>query len=267
MLEAAAAYAARRPRLRQARRRRHRPRQRARPSRRREGWLARFPMWDWVGGRTSELSAVGLLPAALQGLDIDALLAGAARMRRSHPRRTTPCRTPPPSSPSCGTHAGGGQGKKDMVVLPYKDRLAALLALPAAARDGVPRQGTGPRRQRRPPGHRRLRQQGLHRPARLRAAAPRRASTTSSPPSSRCSATATRRRRPIEVEPDVTSGDYLHGFFQGTRTPSPTTAAKPDHHPRRPSTPAPSARSSPSTSAPSASTPRSSTSTPTTSPA
>src|SRR5437899_10446719 len=27
-------------------------------------WLARFPMWDWVGGRTSETSAVGLLPAA-----------------------------------------------------------------------------------------------------------------------------------------------------------------------------------------------------------
>ncbi|KAI9125983.1 hypothetical protein K1719_003401 [Acacia pycnantha] len=27
-----------------------------------EGWLARFPMFDWVGGRTSEMSAVGLLP-------------------------------------------------------------------------------------------------------------------------------------------------------------------------------------------------------------
>jgi glucose-6-phosphate isomerase len=32
-----------------------------------KGWLDRFPMWDWVGGRTSETSAVGLLPAALQG--------------------------------------------------------------------------------------------------------------------------------------------------------------------------------------------------------
>ena len=31
-----------------------------------EGWLARFPMYDWVGGRTSVMSAVGLLPAALQ---------------------------------------------------------------------------------------------------------------------------------------------------------------------------------------------------------
>ncbi|MFM7803357.1 MAG: glucose-6-phosphate isomerase, partial [Verrucomicrobiota bacterium] len=42
-----------------------------------DGWLRTFPMWDWVGGRTSELSAVGLLPAALQGLDIEGLLAGA----------------------------------------------------------------------------------------------------------------------------------------------------------------------------------------------
>src|SRR6266567_2399686 len=37
-------------------------------------WIKRFPMWDWVGGRTSETSAVGLLPAALQGFDIDNLL-------------------------------------------------------------------------------------------------------------------------------------------------------------------------------------------------
>ena len=43
-----------------------------------QGWLARFPMFDWIGGRTSVLSAVGLLPAALQGLDIDGLLRGAA---------------------------------------------------------------------------------------------------------------------------------------------------------------------------------------------
>src|SRR4030095_4360856 len=26
------------------------------------GWLARFPMHDWIGGRTSVMSAVGLLP-------------------------------------------------------------------------------------------------------------------------------------------------------------------------------------------------------------
>ena len=38
-----------------------------------EGWMQRFHMWDWVGGRTSVTSAVGLLPAALQGFDIDDL--------------------------------------------------------------------------------------------------------------------------------------------------------------------------------------------------
>jgi glucose-6-phosphate isomerase len=40
-------------------------------------WLDRFLIWDWVAGRTSELSAVGLLSAELQGFDIDSLLAGA----------------------------------------------------------------------------------------------------------------------------------------------------------------------------------------------
>ncbi len=45
-----------------------------------QGWLARFPMWDWVGGRTSEMSAVGLVPGFLQGLDMDGVLAGAAAM-------------------------------------------------------------------------------------------------------------------------------------------------------------------------------------------
>ena len=33
-----------------------------------KGFLEFFPMWDWVGGRTSEFAAVGLLPAALQGI-------------------------------------------------------------------------------------------------------------------------------------------------------------------------------------------------------
>src|SRR2546430_4994674 len=27
-------------------------------------WLARFPMYDWIGGRTSVMSAVGLIPMA-----------------------------------------------------------------------------------------------------------------------------------------------------------------------------------------------------------
>mgnify|MGYP003983837711 FL=1 len=42
-----------------------------------EDWLSGFPMWDWVGGRTSVLGAVGLVPAALQGIDIDAQIGRA----------------------------------------------------------------------------------------------------------------------------------------------------------------------------------------------
>jgi glucose-6-phosphate isomerase len=86
------------------------------------GWLARFPMFDWVGGRTSELSAVGLVPAALQGLDIDGLLAGAAACdaaTRGHDVRTNPAAL----LALMWYHATGGKGQKDMVILPYKDRL------------------------------------------------------------------------------------------------------------------------------------------------
>ncbi len=87
-----------------------------------EKWLERFPMWDWVGGRTSELCAVGLLPAALQGIDIDAMLAGAAAMDRV--TRGTVTRENPAALLALMWHfATDGRGAKDMVVLPYKDRL------------------------------------------------------------------------------------------------------------------------------------------------
>src|SRR5213079_1592922 len=85
-------------------------------------WLARFPMWDWVGGRTSELSAVGLLPAALQGFDIDALLAGAQAMDQVT-RNDNPLQNPAALLALMWYHAGKGKGQKDRVVPPYKDRL------------------------------------------------------------------------------------------------------------------------------------------------
>jgi len=87
-----------------------------------EGWMARFPMWDWVGGRTSEISAVGLLPAALQGIDIDALLEGA-RLCDEKTRKKDSRTNPATLLALMWYHATGGRGKKDMVVLPYKDRL------------------------------------------------------------------------------------------------------------------------------------------------
>lgn len=88
----------------------------------REGFAAIFPMWDWVGGRTSELSAVGLLPAALQGLDVEGFLAGAAEMD-ALTRRPDPRQNPAMLMAVAWHHATGGRGQKDMVVLPYKDRL------------------------------------------------------------------------------------------------------------------------------------------------
>jgi glucose-6-phosphate isomerase len=87
-----------------------------------EGWLATFPMFDWVGGRTSELSAVGLLDAALEGIDIHAMLAGAKEMDAA--TRVPDLKTNPAALLALSWYfAGNGKGEKDMVVLPYKDSL------------------------------------------------------------------------------------------------------------------------------------------------
>jgi len=85
-------------------------------------FLARFPMWDWVGGRTSELSAVGLLPAVLQGLNIQGMLDGAKAMDAVTSVKE-PLKNPAALLALMWYHAGDGRGKKDMVILPYKDRL------------------------------------------------------------------------------------------------------------------------------------------------
>jgi glucose-6-phosphate isomerase len=92
---------------------------------REQGFLERYPMWDWVGGRTSVTSAVGLLPAALQGIDVEALLAGAAAMDELTRRREAP-RNPAALLALAWHEAGEGRGAKAMVVLPYKDRLLLL---------------------------------------------------------------------------------------------------------------------------------------------
>jgi glucose-6-phosphate isomerase len=86
------------------------------------GWIKRFPMWDWVGGRTSELSAVGLLPAALQGIDIDSLLEGARRCDEVT-RNNNVTLNPSALLSLAWHHAGNGIGSRSMIVIPYKDRL------------------------------------------------------------------------------------------------------------------------------------------------
>jgi glucose-6-phosphate isomerase len=88
----------------------------------REGWLARFDLPDWVGGRTSITGAVGLLSGALIGADIRGFLAGAAAMdtaTRSHQLRQNPAAL----MAAAWYAAGEGRGRRDLVVLPYRDRL------------------------------------------------------------------------------------------------------------------------------------------------
>ncbi|WP_016950192.1 glucose-6-phosphate isomerase [Anabaena sp. PCC 7108] len=87
-----------------------------------ENWLARFAMYDWVGGRTSEMSAVGLVPAALQGIDIRAMLDGAKEMDDA--TRVANIKNNPAALLALAWYfSGNGKGEKDMVVLPYKDSL------------------------------------------------------------------------------------------------------------------------------------------------
>ena len=90
-----------------------------------EGWLARFPMWDWVGGRTSVMSAVGLVPLCLMGIDMEALLKGAAAcdvLTRAKKLEENPAAIMAMSWYLCS----GGVGGETMVVLPYKDSLELL---------------------------------------------------------------------------------------------------------------------------------------------
>lgn len=87
-----------------------------------QGFVERFPMDDWVGGRTSVLSTVGLVPAALQGIDIDAMLEGAAAMDVK--TRVRDAGKNAAMQLAIAWHkATNGKGEKDMVVLPYKDSL------------------------------------------------------------------------------------------------------------------------------------------------
>jgi Glucose-6-phosphate isomerase len=87
-----------------------------------EDWLDAFPVWEWVGGRTSVLSAVGLLPLALQGIDISGLLDGAKKCNAL--TRNPDAKNNPAALIALAWYVlTGGKGGKQMVILPYKDRL------------------------------------------------------------------------------------------------------------------------------------------------
>jgi glucose-6-phosphate isomerase len=191
-----------------------------------EGWLERFPMWDWVGGRTSEFSAVGLLPLALQGVDIDEVLRGAAAMdalTRSRHTRSNPAAILALS----WYHCGCGKGNKDMVVLPYKDRLELFskylqqLVMESLGKEldrngEVVHQGLavyGNKGSTDQHAYVQQLREGIHNFFVVFIEVLRdRAQQTKG-----AGACAAFNAEALEVEPGITSGDYLSGFYLGTR--------------------------------------------------
>ena len=87
-----------------------------------ENWLKRFDLPDWVGGRTSITSSVGLLPTILSGSNISNFLEGASKMDKLT-RNKKISDNPAALLALSWLVAGGSKGLRDMVVLPYKDQL------------------------------------------------------------------------------------------------------------------------------------------------
>ncbi|MHC0063395.1 glucose-6-phosphate isomerase [Nostoc sp. UIC 10890] len=178
-----------------------------------EGWLARFPMYDWVGGRTSEMSAVGLVPAALQGIDVRAMLDGAKEMDDA--TRVPDVKNNPAALLALSWYfAGNGKGEKDMVVLPYKDSLFLFsrylqqLVMESLGKekdlDGkVVHQGIAVY------GNKGSTDQHAY-VQQLREGVANFFATF-------IEVLEDRQGPSTEIDPGVTSGDYLSGFLQGTR--------------------------------------------------
>lgn len=178
-----------------------------------EKWLARFPMWDWVGGRTSELSAVGLLPAALQGIDIAAFLAGARDADIA--TRVPDAKKNPAAVLAAAWHrAGRGRGEKDMVVLPYKDRLELFSRyLQQLVMESLGKEKDLDGRT----VHQGLAVYGNKGSTDQHAYVQQLRDGVANFFVTFIEVLRDRARTSMEVEPGVTSGDYLFGFLQGTR--------------------------------------------------
>ncbi len=85
-------------------------------------FLAVFEMAESIGGRTSETSIVGHVPAALTGVDFAGFIAGACHMdelTRSEDYKSNPAML----MAALWYIAGQGKGDKNMVIVPYSDRL------------------------------------------------------------------------------------------------------------------------------------------------
>jgi glucose-6-phosphate isomerase len=176
-------------------------------------FLATLPMWDWVGGRTSVTSAVGLFPAALAGIDVAALVDGAATMDRLT-RARDPLANPAVLLAAAWHLLGEGRGRRAMVMLPYKDRLE----LSSRYLQQLVMESLGKREDRAG----KVVSQGLtvygnkgstdqHAYVQQLLDGPDDFFVTF------IEVLRDRRGEELEVEPGVTSGDYLSAFMQGTR--------------------------------------------------
>ena len=88
-------------------------------------WLKIFEMAESIGGRTSETSIVGHLPAALAGINFKEFLAGACFMdewTRKQDSRANPAYM----LAAMWYIAGEGKGNRNMVIVPYSDRLILM---------------------------------------------------------------------------------------------------------------------------------------------
>jgi glucose-6-phosphate isomerase len=88
-------------------------------------WLKVFEMADSICGRTSETSIVGDVPAAWIGIDFKKFLAGACAMD-SWTRDTEKSANPAMMLSAMWYIAGKGRGDRNMVIVPYSDRLVLL---------------------------------------------------------------------------------------------------------------------------------------------
>jgi len=88
-------------------------------------YLRIFEMAESIGGRTSETSVVGNLPAALAGIDFAEFLRGACKMD-AWTRVDDFDSNPAYRLAAMWYIAGNGRGDRNMVIVPYSDRLVLL---------------------------------------------------------------------------------------------------------------------------------------------
>ncbi len=178
------------------------------------GWLARFPMHDWVGGRTSVMSAVGLLPMALLGFEIEQFLAGAAAMDRFTRNDVVP-QNASMLLALMWHYAGEGRGAKDMVILPYKDRLVLFSKyLQQLVMESLGKEKDRDGRT----VHQGIAVYGNKGSTDQHAYVQQLRDGVANFFVTFIEVAKDRNTPPVRVEGDFTSGDYLHGFLRGTRT-------------------------------------------------